>query len=116
VVDAEVGVMQSHYPPSFERDMGCTEAEWLGWLPAALGDQRWQREGAQVQVWWAEPGVEPVTETGRLTIRWRSEAPRTVALLRIPRLRVEFQFEGLDDAQRYRFMRRFDLYMQRGGG
>ena len=27
-----------------------------------------------------------------------------------------FRFAGLDDAQRYAFMKRFDLYMHRGGG
>jgi hypothetical protein len=39
-----------------------------------------------------------------------------VALVRLPRLIVNFRFAGLDDAQRYTFMKRFDLYMQRGGG
>jgi hypothetical protein len=29
---------------------------------------------------------------------------------------VSFRFAGLDDVQRYDFMKRFDLYMQRGGG
>jgi hypothetical protein len=37
-------------------------------------------------------------------------------LIRIPMLRVSFRFAGLDDAQRYAFMTRFDLYLQRGGG
>ena len=104
--------MQSHYPQRFQRDMGCTEAEWLGWLPAALGEHRWQREGAQVQVWFSADDADQ----GRLTIRWHAEPPRTIALMAIPRLSVDFEFEGLDESQRYRFMRRFDLYMQRGGG
>jgi hypothetical protein len=43
-------------------------------------------------------------------------APRVIGLVRIPVLRVSFRFAGLDDAQRYTFMQRFDLYMQRGGG
>jgi hypothetical protein len=34
----------------------------------------------------------------------------------MPRLHVHFQFTGMNDAQRYTFMKRFDLYMQRGGG
>jgi hypothetical protein len=34
----------------------------------------------------------------------------------LPCLHVSFAFEGLDEAQRYTFMRRFDLYMHRGGG
>jgi hypothetical protein len=35
---------------------------------------------------------------------------------RIPRLLVRFAFTGLDEGPRYLFMKRFDLYMQRGGG
>jgi hypothetical protein len=36
--------------------------------------------------------------------------------MRMPRLHVSFDFEGLDAQQRLAFMKRFDLYMQRGGG
>ena len=39
-----------------------------------------------------------------------------IALVRLPRLHVGFRFEGLDADQRLAFMKRFDLYMQRGGG
>ena len=39
-----------------------------------------------------------------------------IALVRMPRLLVNFRFAGLDEAQRYAFMKRFDLYMHRGGG
>jgi hypothetical protein len=39
-----------------------------------------------------------------------------IALLRMPRLLVAFRFQGLDADARYAFMKRFDLYMQRGGG
>ena len=53
---------------------------------------------------------------GQLSIQWQTLAPRQIALMRLPRLLVHFQFDGLNDAQRYAFMRRFDLYMQRGGG
>ena len=99
--------MQSHYAENFERDMGCTEAEWLGWLPAALGAHAWQRSGACVQA---------DIEAGSLRIDWQPAPPRRIALLRIPRLQVTFAFQGLDDGQRHAFMKRFDLYMQRGGG
>lgn len=88
--------------------MGCTEAEWLGWLPAAVGhDRPWQREGSGAQI-----QIEP----GALQLRWQVMPPRVIALMRMPVLRVNFAFEGLDAAQRYAFMKRFDLYMQRGGG
>ena len=99
--------MQSSYPASFERDMGCTESEWSGWLPAALGDVSWQRDG---QV------VHALLPDGRLRLEWRVEAPRAIALVRIPRLWVRFEFTDTTPESRYRFMRRFDLYMQRGGG
>lgn len=87
--------------------MGCTEAEWLGWLPAALGDNAWQQGGASVQA-----AIGP----GLLQIHWQPAPPRLLGAARIPRLLVRFAFTGLDEGQRYAFMKRFDLYMQRGGG
>jgi hypothetical protein len=39
-----------------------------------------------------------------------------IGLISIPVLKVSFRFAGLNDQQRYAFMKRFDLYMQRGGG
>ena len=99
--------MQSSYPARFERDMGCTELEWLGWLPAAMGEVQWQRTGAQ---------VDATLTTGVLHLSWHVAAPRAIALMRIPRLCVRFEFEQVRDEERHRFMKRFDLYMQRGGG
>jgi hypothetical protein len=99
--------MQSFYPERFERDMGCTETEWMGWLPAALGDNAWQRDESCVQA-----DIDP----GSLQIHWQPAPPRVIGLFHIPRLLVRFVFAGLDEGQRYRFMKRFDLYMQRGGG
>ncbi|CDS52780.1 hypothetical protein [Polaromonas sp. CG9_12] len=99
--------MQSHYAEQFDRDMGCTQAEWLGWLPAALGDHPWQRSGSTVQA-----HIGP----GCLQMAWQPAPPRVLGSARIPRLLVRFAFTGLDDGQRHVFMKRFDLYMQRGGG
>jgi hypothetical protein len=99
--------MQSHYAARFARDMACTEAEWLMWLPAALGDVPWQRSGAAVS---AQIG------NGSLRIQWHAQEPRRIALVSLPRLAVAFEFTDLTDEERYRFMKRFDLYMQRGGG
>jgi hypothetical protein len=99
--------VQSFYPETFERDMACTEPEWLGWLPAALGDHPWQQDGPRVHV---------TVGAGTLALAWQAAPPRVIALMRMPRLLVRFQFAGLDEAARYTFMKRFDLYMQRGGG
>ena len=92
--------------------MGCTQAEWLRWLPAAIGDHAWQREGASVRVCLTEDELL----LGTLTLTWAVGPMRQIALVAMPRLLVNFQFEGLNEGQRYTFMRRFDLYMQRGGG
>jgi hypothetical protein len=99
--------MQSFYPVRFEREMGCTEAEWLGWLPRALGVHAYELQAGQARVH---------IGTGVLALHWQALEPRVIALIRIPRLQVRFSFQGLDDAQRFAFMKRFDLYTQRGGG
>ena len=99
--------MQAAYPERFEREMGCTEAEWRMWLPAAIGPHPWHAGDASASV-----DIAP----GTLRLEWQAREPRVIALLRLPRLHVSFQFDGLDAAQRFAFMKRFDLYMQRGGG
>jgi hypothetical protein len=100
--------LQSAYAREFERDMGCTEAEWLGWLPNAIGAHPWERMGSSAQV--------RIGAHGSLGIAWRVAEPRAIAMARIPRLLVAFRFSAMDDDQRYAFMKRFDLYMMRGGG
>ena len=99
--------VQLSYSERFERDMACTEAEWLRWLPGAVGDNHWklQNQSAGVRI-----------GDGALGLKWQVAQPRVIALMRLPRLLVSFRFAGVDEAQRYTFMKRFDLYMQRGGG
>ena len=99
--------MQSFYADQFDREMGCTEAEWLMWLPGAIGPTKWQLNhgSAAVQI-----------DDGKLELSWRLGEPRVIALMRMPRLIVTFRFAGLNDAERYAFMKRFDLFMHRGGG
>jgi hypothetical protein len=99
--------MQSSYAEQFQRDMGCTEAEWLGWLPAAVGQCPYTYQGQMARV---------TIGAGALALRWQVMPPRVIALMRMPVLRVNFEFEGLDAGERLAFMKRFDLHMQRGGG
>jgi len=99
--------VQAHYPPAFEREVGCTEAEWLMWLPAAIGVRPWQRAARTIHV---------VIDDGTLVLLWHELPPRQIALVRLPRLAVSFRFEGVAEPVRHAFMKRFDLYMQRGGG
>jgi hypothetical protein len=99
--------MQAFYAENFDREMGCTESEWLGWLPQAMGEHPYQL---------VLQAVMADIDGGQLSLSWRVGEPRAIALARIPRLLVSFRFNKLDDIARYRFMKRFDLYMQRGGG
>lgn len=99
--------MQSFYEERFEREMGCTEADWVRWLPRAIGDHHWKMQGQTVGIRIGD---------GALGLKWQVAEPRVIALVRLPRLLVNFRFGGVDDQSRYEFMRRFDLYMQRGGG
>lgn len=100
-------IVQSFYPERFERDMATTEVEWLAALPRAVGEHP-----CTVQTGRAEIRIHQ----GRLLLQWHALPPRVIALLRLQRLAVVFAFDGVDDAERQRFMKRFDLTMQRGGG
>ncbi|KDB53187.1 hypothetical protein X805_12230 [Sphaerotilus natans subsp. natans DSM 6575] len=96
-------------PAAFSREQGCTEAEWLGWLPGAVDGRALALQPGQARI----EGIG----SGGLTICWRALEPRRIALIRLPRLAVDFRFDaGVEAPDRQRFMRRFDLWMQRGGG
>jgi hypothetical protein len=93
---------------AFEREYGCTETEWLRWLPDAVHGH------ALMQV---DPGSAQVTiDHGHLQLHWTLLPPRQIALMRLPRLQVSFAFSGVDEPARSGFMRGFDLRTQRGGG
>ena len=97
----------SDFDAAFEREYGCTDAEWQGWLPGAVREHALSLGTAEARVAIGE---------GHLQLNWQQLPPRQIALMRLPRLGVRFQFEGVDEAVRQQFMRYFDLYMQRGGG
>jgi hypothetical protein len=100
--------VQSRYDASFEREMGCTAAELLGWLPAASRPHAVVVDGQRASI---------ALAGGALVIEWRELPPRRIALITLPRLAVQFRFDtGVQAPQRDAYMRRFDLYTQRGGG
>ncbi|MBB1076418.1 hypothetical protein HUU62_18580 [Rhodoferax sp. 4810] len=99
--------MQSFYPERFEREMACSEADWLRWLPAALGEHHWKQQAGSAGVRIGD---------GALGLKWHVTAPRVIGLISLPVLKVSFRFAGVDEQARHTFMTRFDLYMQRGGG
>ena len=100
--------MQSHYDAAFDREMGCTEGELLGWLPGATAPHPLVVDGALARV---------VLPGGEFRLTWQVLPERRIALMALPRLATQFRFDaGIEAAVRNAFMRRFDLYTQRGGG
>jgi hypothetical protein len=92
----------------FEREHGCSVAEWLGWLPGAV-------HGHSLAL--PAPGRACIAiGGGNLALDWQVLPPRSLALVRLPRMQVRYAFDGVGADERERFMKRFDLHMQRGGG
>jgi hypothetical protein len=91
--------------------MGCTMAEFARWLPGATREAPVQSEvdgdGMRHRLR-VDPGV--------VEIDLQPLAPRRIALLCLPVLRVTFRFIDLDAAQRSAFLTHFDHYTRRGGG
>jgi hypothetical protein len=94
-------------PERFEREYGCTETEWLRWLPGAARDRPLALDSGQARM---EIGG------GELRLGWTVLPPRQIALIRMPRMAVTFAFDAVSTEARADFMRYFDLYLQRGGG
>lgn len=95
-------------PAHFEREQGFTDSDWQRCLPGAVAPHTLALPA---------PGHAVVTlGDGRLVIRWTVLPARRIALLSLPRLAVAYAFEAVDAETRRSFMRRFDLWMQRGGG
>ena len=99
--------MQGHYPFEFDREMGCSASEYRPWLPAASG-------GREIE--WHEDGAVIGLDTGSVLIEWRTGEPRRIAAITLPRLLLRVRARDIDEAAWQRFMRYFDLYLQRGGG
>ena len=78
--------MQPDYPTRFERDTGGTETEWLDRLGGACRDHPLTlREGS----------ARVAIDGGSLSLNWRPLPPRRIALMCMPRLQVEFRFDGI---------------------
>jgi hypothetical protein len=91
----------------FDRELGCTHAEFFRMLAAALAHRRHTVTDGRVVVAEGRRCVE---------IRLGPEGERRLGLLRLPVTRVEFVFDGYARSEIEAFMRRFDLAFQRGGG
>ena len=100
--------MAEDVPERLVRDMGCTPADLLRWMPAAVGYQ---------PIRWMQSACEVTLPEGRsVRLAWQVLPPRRIALMRIERLQLEMVFSGCDADTRRRFLDHFDAYTRRGGG
>ena len=80
-----------------------SRAEFLRTLPTATDDDGFRE-------------VDGRFEGRGWSIRLTPIVPFGVGMVRLERHRVEIEFDGLTPEEQDRFMRRFTLYFQRGGG
>lgn len=94
----------------FDREFACSEREWLALLPQAVGGRpaTLVAQALTVPIEAGDGG-----DAGELALSWRQAPARAASKPDAPRLLASFRFRGLDDLARYRFMRRFDLVLQR---
>ncbi len=89
--------------------MGCTVDELITWLPAAANYKIFKvNQQTPIEINFPEDGIK---------IEATPQKSRQIALLVIPVLSVVFSFdEKWDKLSIDQFMKRFDMYTQRGGG
>lgn len=93
------------------REMGCTEADFLRWLPGAT------RHAPVASATLEDGALHRLSiEGGTVEIRLRPLPPRRLGGIALPVLEARFRFIGLDEEQRVRFLSWFDHYTRRGGG
>ncbi len=89
--------------------MGFSESEFYRLLPSAIGDFRLERSAEVSRITHPERDNELVITATQLP-------DRQIAMMRIPRMSVAFEFRGFSQIERDQFMAYFDSRFQRGGG
>ncbi len=93
--------------------MGFTAADFVSCLPEAFRPAVAEPEVSRDK---ASGTLSVQLESGVAYLRWHALPPRAIALMRVPRLQVHFDFSAIADEERQRVLARFDLGMLRGGG
>lgn len=89
------------------KEMALTPEEFRRLLPGAAGALPWRRDGNHYRLGSDAAGVDIVLEP---------LPPRRIALFTLPAMRVVMIFRGWSEEERHRFVRRFDMAFQKGGG
>ena len=98
----------------YHRLMGCTVDDLIGWMPAASNYKEFtvKKEVSEIKV---SATIDFPMDGIQITAN--NQDSRRIALLVIPVLAVVFSFsEKWDKLACEKFMKRFDMYTQRGGG
>ena len=90
-----------------DREMGCTPADFIRWLPGATRHAALRVDANQVCL---------PADGGTIEISFSQGPARTIGPVSIPVLKVRFRFLGIGAAARREFLAYFDLYTKRGGG
>lgn len=98
---------EEHGDICFTREMGISHAEFWRTLPSAVDNQAYTLRDDTVTIADASRTIE---------IRLSPERDRRLGSLTLPTTTIRFTFIGYSRSQIDRFMARFDLYFQRGGG
>lgn len=93
------------------REMGCTEADLLRWLPGAT-----RHAPIETRIAGQETLHRVRLDGGMVEIASRPMPPRRIGGIVLPVLKVAFRFVNLDEQQRAAFLTYFDHYTRRGGG
>jgi hypothetical protein len=100
-------VSGAHEEAVLYREMGCTRADLLAWLPGAVRGAPFDVEGDLIRVAYAD---------GEVRIRIAQASERRLGELSLPVLHVSIRFAGIDARAREEFLKYFDLSTRRGGG
>jgi len=91
----------------YERDMTITHKEFLRLLPKAINGLDYQLNGNQIDI---------VGDGRSIKISLAKESIRKIASLALPVTLVRIELHGFDETEKVKFMSRFDLSYQKGGG
>jgi hypothetical protein len=91
----------------YEREMTITHKDFLRLLPKAISGLDYQRNGDQIEI----------DDAGRsVRINLSKESSRKIASLALPLTNVRIELKNFSQSELTKFMSRFDLAYQKGGG
>ncbi len=91
----------------YEREMTITHKDFLRLLPKAISGLSYLKKGNQIEI---------NDEDRWVRINLSEESSRNIASLTLPLTNVRIELANFSQSELMKFMRRFDLAYQKGGG